>query len=307
MRLGAIDIGSNAVRLMVADVYTEENGNIRVNRHKIYRVPVRLGLDSFSIGMISKENRKNLRKTMQSFQLLMEVFEVEAYSACATSAMREAANGDEVVKFIEDKTGIQIQIIDGKEEAALMLANKRAIMDIVDQRYDHLYVDVGGGSTEISLVSNQGIDRSRSFKIGTIRLLKNKVKEKTWVEMTDWLQAYIAPFKPLTILGAGGNINRVYRRSNNAYGQPLVYRQIEKELALLSALSVDDRIRLQGLTPDRAEVIVPALTIFERVMKVTGIQQVIVPKMGVADGIARRLYLQKRAEQERQAGAFNNG
>lgn len=294
MRLAAIDIGSNGVRLLIADVEGDENGQItRFRKVKLFRVPVRLGLDAFTQQAISEASLTRFAKAMKGFVYLMEVYEVEDFRACATSAMRESDNAEQVIEHIRDESGITIQIIDGQSEADLILSNKALLTQVLDPRFSHLYVDVGGGSTELSLLKEDEIVLSRSFKIGTIRLLQNMAKEKDWNEMADWMQKEIAPKNPLNIIGSGGNINRIFKRSGNRHFEPLMYDFIRKERDLIATLDIEDRIYLQDLNRDRAEVIVPALDIFLFVMNQTGIRQVVVPKIGVADGIVRRLFEEK--------------
>ena len=297
MRLAGIDIGSNAVRLLVADLRPntsalDENAEPLIKKVKLFRLPVRLGIDAFTTGNISDILIEKLVKTMQAFVLMMEVYGVENYRACATSALREAQNSRLVMDLVKKETGIDIHLIDGNKEADLILSNKLALKNLTDPRFNHLYVDVGGGSTEISLLTREGLSHSRSFKIGTIRLLKNMVPEAAWDEMKRWLWKTIKPTVPLNIIGSGGNINRIFKRSYNHKGQPLMYDYIKKERDLLDALSIDDRIILQDLNEDRAEVIVNALDIFLFVMEQTDIRQVIVPKIGLADGIVRELFLE---------------
>jgi exopolyphosphatase/guanosine-5'-triphosphate,3'-diphosphate pyrophosphatase len=293
MRLGAIDIGSNAVRLLVADVgyKSEETSELYIKKIKLYRVPVRLGLEAFTEKYISEALLTKLIKTMQAFRLIMDVYEVEDYRCCATSALREAQNGKEVMAAVKKKSNIEIRLIDGQEEAKLILSNK--LSNLLDKRFAHLYVDVGGGSTEISLLKGEALGLSKSFKIGTIRLFKQKVKAETWTALQKWLEQEIQPQMPLAIIGSGGNINRVFKRSNNRYGHPLQYDYLLQERELLNKLSLEDRIMLQDLNRDRAEVIVPALDIFLFIMKQTGIKQVIVPKIGLADGVVRQLFREK--------------
>lgn len=294
MRLGGIDIGSNAVRLLVADVQERENGDVQVKKLKLFRVPVRLGIDTFSEGVISAALIEKLVKTMKAFRLMMEVYEVEDYMACATSALRQSSNKQAVVEQVAAESSIQIQIIDGHEEAELIQSNR--ISHLLDKRFDHLYMDVGGGSTELSLLSDERFSHSRSFEVGTIRLFKNKVQPSEWQAMETWLEHTIKPRKPLAIIGSGGNINRIFKRSYHRTGTPLLYSYLKQERELLAALDMQDRVQLQDLNMDRAEVIVPALDIFLFVMEKTGIQQVIVPKIGVADGLVKRLYWQKKGE-----------
>ncbi len=301
MRLAAIDIGSNAVRLLVAEVKikpTSNEGEIYLKKLKLFRVPVRLGVEVFKEGIISEALMTKLIKTMKAFKLIMDVYEIETFKACATSAMREAKNREEVMTKVHWTTDIKINLIDGQQEAQLILSNRLA--DMLDPRFNHLYVDVGGGSTEVSLLKKNKLSIAKSFKIGTLRLFNEKVKPKAWEEFSKWLHKNIEPTNPLAIIGSGGNINRVFKRSGNRYGQPLMYEYLKQERDLLTALNIEDRVMLQDLTRDRAEVIVPALNIFLFTMEHANIRQVIVPKIGLADGIIRQLFQEKMKKQKQK-------
>jgi len=278
--LGAIDIGSNAVRLLIAEPYKEGDAFKKV---KLFRLPVRLGLDSFTEGFIQEETQTKLVKALKAFKLLMEVFDVEDYRAFATSALREASNGNKVIEIVKKKAKVNIELIDGKEEARIILNNKAS--RFIDERFKYLYVDVGGGSTEISLLYQDRMVVSESFRIGTIRLLKKQVKDPEWKRMGKWLSENILEANPLAILGSGGNINRIFKRSQKKAGDALEYDEILREHRLLYSMSIEERIRLEDLNRDRAEVIVPALDIFLFVMDRTKVSKVIVPKIGLSDGI----------------------
>jgi exopolyphosphatase/guanosine-5'-triphosphate,3'-diphosphate pyrophosphatase len=291
MILAAIDIGSNAVRLLISEVIPRENGQIKYYKKiKLFRLPVRLGEDAFLLKKISEETIIKLEKTMTAFSLFIDIYNVEHYTAGATSAMRESTNSKEVIDRIRMKTGIQIGIIDGESEADLIANNKELFGSSIDERFSHLFVDVGGGSTEISLLSSKGIVKSRSFNVGTIRLFKDNVRPGEWEKMESWLNKHVVKQNPLSIIGSGGNINAVFKRSGKFRTEPILYDYLVNERDLLSKLSIDDRIYLQGLNRDRAEVIVPALNIFLFIMEKTGIKQVIVPKIGVADGLIKNLF-----------------
>ncbi len=280
MALGAIDIGSNAVRLLIAEPYEDADAFKKV---KLFRLPVRLGLDSFTEGFIQEGNQTKLVKALKAFKLLMEVYEVEDYRAFATSALREASNGEKVISLVKKKAKVDIELINGKEEARIILNNKAS--KFIDDRFKYLYVDVGGGSTEISLLYQDRMVVSESFRIGTIRLLKEQVKDAEWKRMGKWLSQHILEENPLAILGSGGNINRIFKRSQKKSGDALVYDEILREHRLLYSMSIEERIRLEDLNRDRAEVIVPALDIFLFVMDRTKVSKVIVPKIGLSDGI----------------------
>ncbi len=291
MRLAAIDIGSNAIRLLIADINGDDSGQVsNFRKVKLYRLPVRLGMDAFTEGKISEQTETRLIKTMHIFKGLMDIYEVENYRACATSAMRESANAEEVIEKVKKETGVTIQVIKGEREANLIHSNAALLHPMLDLRFSHLYVDVGGGSTEISLLDKNGVTNSRSFKIGTIRLMKKMVKPDKWTKMGTWLEEKIKGEKPLSIIGSGGNINRIYKRSGNRRYEPLIYENIKRERDLLAALDLEDRVNLQDMNQDRAEVIVGALDIFLFVMEKTDIRHVLVPKIGVADGIVRELF-----------------
>lgn len=293
MRLAAIDIGSNAVRLLIADVKGDKHGNIaHFRKVKLFRLPVRLGEDAFLRGKISPETVTRLTKAMHIFQGLMEIYEVGDYKACATSAMREAKNGKAVIKAVKQGSGVLIQVIAGKDEAGLILSNQALLTHQLDTRFSHLYVDVGGGSTEVSLINRKGVLASRSFKIGTIRLFKDKVDPREWDKLEEYLLTHIKDHLPLNVIGSGGNINRIFKRSGNLPYEPLMINTLQKERDLFAALEIDDRIALQDINRDRAEVIVPALDIFLFIMAKTEIRQVVVPKIGVADGVARQLFIE---------------
>ena len=291
MILAAIDIGSNAVRLLISEVIPNKEGQIKYYKKiKLFRLPVRLGEDAFLHKRISEETLDRLEKTMTAFSLFIDIYKVEHYIAGATSAMRESANSDEIISRIKENTGIEIGIIDGESEADLIANNKQLFGSSIDERFSHLFIDVGGGSTEISLLSKEGISKSKSFDVGTIRLFKNKVNEQEWIKMEKWLNKHVVDNTPLSIIGSGGNINEVFKRSGKFRTEPILFDHLVKERDLLSKLSIHDRIYLQSLNKDRAEVIVPALDIFIYIMEKTGIKQVIVPKIGVADGLIKKLF-----------------
>lgn len=298
MKLGAIDIGSNAVRLLVADVVYSNNANkiqdIVVSRVKLYRLPVRLGADVFKKGEVGVALVQKLCKAMLAFKTIMDIYEVEDYRAYATSALREAENGEAVVEAVFKNTGVKIKLISGQEEASIILSNK--VDNFIDRRFNHLLVDVGGGSTEISLLARNGggVSISKSFKIGTLRVLEKKDSDKQWQKMEEWLEKNIVPAVPLSVIGSGGNINSIFKRSHHPDDYPLYYSHLKAERNLLAALSIEERVILQEMSEDRADVIVPALDIFLFIMEKVGIQQVVVPKVGLVDGIIRSLYIDRK-------------
>jgi exopolyphosphatase/guanosine-5'-triphosphate,3'-diphosphate pyrophosphatase len=293
-KLAGIDIGSNAVRLLVANVITNKKDNEpSFKKSALVRVPIRLGEDSFIKGIISKKNRFRMLKAMKAFKLLMEVHGVEKYYACATSAMRDASNGNDLAKEIFDKTGIQIDIIDGKKEAAIIFSTD--LSEIIESDKSYLYVDVGGGSTEFTLFSNGKIINSKSFKIGTVRLL-NYTKEETkkiWQSIEIWIKENTYNLKKIALIGSGGNINKIFKLSGKPIGKPLSLIYMKANYQFLKKMTYDERISELGLNPDRADVIIPATKIYLNAMKWSSANKIYVPKIGLADGIVKNLYYNK--------------
>jgi exopolyphosphatase/guanosine-5'-triphosphate,3'-diphosphate pyrophosphatase len=226
-KFAAIDIGSNAIRLLISNILEVENKEPAFRKNALVRVPIRLGADSFTVGEISKVNLKRMVDTMKAFKLLMQAHGVEKYMACATSAMREATNSDEVVDFIKEKSGINIQIIDGKTEATI-IANTD-LQHFLDSSKSYLYVDVGGGSTEFTIFSEGKIMTSKSFRMGTVRMISQNVEEMVWDEIKKWLRFHTKEFHKIDIIGSGGNINKLYKMSGITGGKPLTYlRKVDK-------------------------------------------------------------------------------
>ncbi len=292
-RYAAIDIGSNAVRLLISNVVLSKNNEPKYRKVSLVRVPIRLGRDVFTKGKISKENKERMKQAMQAFNLLMQVHKVDDYRACATSAMREADNGNEVVKSIKEKTGISIKIIDGKTEAEIIASTD--LKDLIDGDKSYLYVDVGGGSTELTFFSKGKVIDSRSYKIGTVRMLNNSDKEnkKIFKEIEKWIKKTSKNLPKLALIGSGGNINSIFKRSGTPYGKPLSYIYMNAHYKFLKSMSYEERITELGLKPDRADVIIPATKIYISAMKWSDATKIYVPKIGLADGIIRSLYLQK--------------
>jgi exopolyphosphatase/guanosine-5'-triphosphate,3'-diphosphate pyrophosphatase len=290
MQLGAIDIGSNAVRLLVAESGQTKDGTLFLKKEKMYRVPVRLGIDAFTSGQISEASRHKLTNTMLAFKLIMETYGVEKYRACATSALRDAKNAQKIVDHVRQHAGIEIERISGDEEAALILSGQMNESKWWDKRFAHLHVDVGGGSTEITLRKGMDTLCAKSFQIGTVRLFEQKVAADEWRNMEAWLHKHVTAKLPLAIIGSGGNINSLFKRSDNHSGEPLVYEYIKQQRAALDALDIEERMVLHDMNRDRAEVIVHAIDIFLFVMKITEIKQVFVPKIGLVDGIMGKLF-----------------
>ena len=290
-KYAAIDIGSNAMRLLVVNIVEQEGRETQFNKSSLVRVPIRLGQDAFTVGEISSENIDRMSDAMTAFNLLMKVHKVEDYRAYATSAMREAYNGKEVVDLIQEKANIKIEIIDGKKEAAIIASTELSHLLKEDETY--LFVDVGGGSTEFTLFSNGKLFNSRSFKAGTVRLLNNMVCDIVWEEIEKWIKTNTADIEELSIIGSGGNINKLFKMSGKMQEKPLSYIYVNSQYAFLNSLSYEQRISELGLNPDRADVIIPAVRIYLNAMKWSGARQIYVPKIGLSDGIVKAMYYGK--------------
>lgn len=287
-KYAAIDIGSNAMRLLIANVVEEENKPTQFNKSHLVRVPIRLGQDAFTVGEISEENAERMIKAIQAFKLLMEVYKVEKFAACATSAMREAYNGKELVDDIFTATGIPIDIIEGKTEAAI-IANSD-LESYIKKDGHYLYVDVGGGSTEFTVFSNGQQVVSKSFKNGTVRLLNNMVTESVWQEIEKWIKKHTENLPQIEIIGSGGNINKIFKMSGKTNDKPLTQSYLMQRLKFLSGLSYEERIYALALNTDRADVIVPAIKIYANAMKWSNAKHIYVPKIGLSDGIVKAMY-----------------
>lgn len=293
MLFGSIDIGSNAVRLLFANAF-DQDGQICVEKATLLRIPVRLGKDVFKYGRITDERAEDLVKTLQAFKLILEVYKPVDFLACATSAMREAVNGDGVIEKVKRETGLKIKLIDGLEEARI-IRNTNKIPLNPDYKLS-MFIDVGGGSTEISFSGADGKIDLRSFKIGTIRLLEDKVKSEEWQRMYDFLDHYKKHFGKIHCIGSGGNINKI----NKLYGRPedslLIFNNLQYAYKHLTSYSYQERINKLGLRPDRADVIVPAAQIFMKILSHVNAKEVLVPKIGLADGIIYKLYKNYRQQ-----------
>jgi exopolyphosphatase/guanosine-5'-triphosphate,3'-diphosphate pyrophosphatase len=287
-KFAAIDIGSNAIRLLTHNVIEESGKKTQFRKNALIRVPVRLGEDSFTVGEISEHNIDRMVKAMKAFKLLMEVAGVEKYRACATSAMREANNGNEVLATIATESGIQVEVIDGKQEAAIIASTD--LKDIIRQDQSYLYIDVGGGSTEFTLFTDGKIKLSKSFKLGTVRLLNGLVGDRIWEKLQEWITVNVKDSPKLSIIGSGGNINKLHKMSGRKEGEPLSYLWLNAQYHFLESLSYEERISELGLNPDRADVIIPATRIFLSAAKWSGVKKIYVPKIGLSDGIIKNLY-----------------
>jgi exopolyphosphatase/guanosine-5'-triphosphate,3'-diphosphate pyrophosphatase len=286
LRYAAIDIGSNAVRLLIADII-ENNGSVSFKKNTLIRVPLRLGDDAFLNQHISDKKAGDLVKTMHAFRNLMDVYKVSDYMACATSAMREAKNGDEVVKKIRKEADIELEIIHGQAEAKIIYASHAE--QNIDKTKNYLYIDVGGGSTELSLFSSGDLVASKSFNIGTIRILDNQDTEETWEAMREFIREHTRHFKAISGIGTGGNINKLYKLSEEKDKAPLTFVKLKSLYSYLDSFSLKDRINVLGLNQDRADVIIPACEIYMSVMKWAGIKSMYVPSVGMVDGIIQTL------------------
>ncbi len=290
-KFAAIDIGSNAMRLLIANVIEENGKETHFNKNALVRLPIRLGQDAFTIGEISQENIERMIDAMKAFKLLMKVHKVEKYVALATSAMREASNGKEVIDIINKSADIKIEIIDGKTEATIIASTDLHYLLKTEKTY--LYVDVGGGSTEFSLFSDGKMVVSKSYKIGTVRLLNNMVNELVWQEIENWIKNYTKEFENVTLIGSGGNINKLFKMSGQPLDKPLTYAYVHKRYAFLNSLSYEQRIYEMGLNPDRADVIALATKIYLNAMKWSSAKHIYVPKIGLSDGIIKAMYYDK--------------
>ncbi|MEJ1222266.1 Ppx/GppA phosphatase family protein [Sediminicola sp. 1XM1-17] len=287
-KFAAIDIGSNAIRLLIHNVIEEKDKKTQFRKSSLIRVPVRLGEDSFTVGEISERNEERMLNAMKAFKLIMDVNGVEKYMACATSAIREANNGYEIVERIYEDSGVKIEVIDGKKEAAIIASTD--LKQLIQNDQSYLYIDVGGGSTEFTLFTDGKIKISKSFKIGTVRILNNLVGEGIWKKIELWIKENINGLSKITIIGSGGNINKLHKMSGRKEGEPLSYIWLNAQYHFLESMSYEDRVSELGLNPDRADVIIPASRIYLSAAKWCGAKKIYVPKIGLSDGIIKTLY-----------------
>jgi len=293
--LAAIDIGSNAARLLISDVLKGPQGNTEFIKAALVRAPLRLGFEVFDKGEIPPNKVEKIIKTMKSYKLLLDVYEVKHLKACATSAMRDAINGAEIIRKVKTETGIEIKIISGQEEASLIYENHIAEGMTKDESY--LYIDVGGGSTELTFFSDGKLVFKESFNIGTIRLLKNQVNESLWDEMKEFIKERTKGYHHVTAIGSGGNINKIFSLSKRKEGKPLALDLLRDYFKEFSNLSVNQRMTLYHLREDRADVIVPALLIYINVMRWADTEEIYIPKIGLADGLIHTLYEEVRLKE----------
>jgi exopolyphosphatase/guanosine-5'-triphosphate,3'-diphosphate pyrophosphatase len=292
-KYGAIDIGSNAIRLLISNVIVSEDKEPQFKKSSLVRVPIRLGADAFVSGIISEQNTNRMIDAIEAFKLLMKVHGVKTYKACATSAMREASNGKEVVEKIHRKTGVQIDIIGGKEEAKIISSTD--LNQLIEGNNSYLYVDVGGGSTEITLFSKGKLITSKSFKMGTVRLLNNKksTNKEMFSNVEKWIKKNTKNLKKVCLIGSGGNINKLFKMSGRTEGKPISYIYLNAQYQFLKQMSFNERISELSLNPDRADVIIPATKIYLSAMKWSGARKIYVPKIGLSDGIIKSLFYNK--------------
>tara|TARA_X000001036_G_scaffold425767_1_gene452373 strand:- start:423 stop:1316 length:894 start_codon:yes stop_codon:yes gene_type:complete len=286
-KFAAIDIGSNAIRILIANIIQTDHGVV-FQKNSLIRSPVRLGEDSFTLGEISPKSLKRFVKTMKAFKLLMNIHGVSKYKAYATSALREANNSSHVINMVKKKAGIKVEIIDGIKEAEIISNNK--ISEFINTQKTFLFVDVGGGSTEFTFISEGIHVASKSFKIGTVRLINNLVDDRVWIGIENWIKKNSKKFQKITLMGSGGNINKLFKLSNIKEGKPLSKIKLSQLFKLLEELNYEERVLKFDLNPDRADVIVPAARIYLKALEWSGGQKIYVPRFGLSDGMIKYMY-----------------
>jgi exopolyphosphatase/guanosine-5'-triphosphate,3'-diphosphate pyrophosphatase len=286
MIFAAVDIGSNAMRLLFCRAY-DLGGKPHFSKEELIRLPIRLGEDVFLNGKISEKKAEKLITAMRGFHELIKVYEVDAFRAVATSAMRDASNSTEIIERIKNETGLVVEIIDGKLEAQLVFSNH--IEEMLNPKHAYLYIDVGGGSTELTLYHNQKVIAAKSFNIGTVRMLLNKVEKDEWENMKEWIKKNTFGIQPLHAIGSGGNINKIFKMTKKE-NKNLSYSKLKGIHDMLNSYTLEERIDVLGLKPDRADVIVHASKIFTTIMKTADIEDIFVPQIGLSDGIVHDLY-----------------
>ena len=286
-KYAAIDIGSNAMRLLIC-MAVDDGTVVEFKKVSLVRLPIRLGQEAFTEHILNKETVSKFIEGMKAFKIIMDIHQVNDYMAAATSAMREADNGKSIVHTIKEETGIDIQIIDGKVEADIIFKAHFRNTSYLD--YNYVYVDVGGGSTEITILSGQKILASKSFKIGTVRMINDMVTKEKWKEMKAWVKEQTADLEHIEMIGSGGNINKIYKLIDVDYPKPLLYHEFKSIKQTLSKMTFEQRIKNFKLNPDRADVIVPASEVYYSVMKWADISILHVPRIGLSDGIIQLLH-----------------
>lgn len=293
-KYGAVDIGSNAIRLLIVSIIEQEGKDPIFKKTSLVRVPIRLGADVFLEGKISESNASRMVDAMTAFRLLMKTHNIKRFRACATSAMREATNGREIAAAVQKQSGININIIDGKDEAAIIASTD--LKNLIQDDKVFLYVDVGGGSTEFTVFANGKMITSRSFKLGTVRLINNRVEDSMWTEVEAWIKSSTKTYRKISVIGSGGNINSIFKSSGTKIGKPLSFFYLSSYYEYLKSFSFEERITELGMNPDRADVVVPATRIYLSAMKWSKAKNVYVPKIGLSDGIIKSLYNEKLVE-----------
>lgn len=291
-RYAAIDIGSNAMRVLISNVVISEEHQPKFMKSAMVRVPIRLGEDAFTQGEISERNKKRMVKAMKAFKHIMKINDVNAYMACATSALREANNSKDVVELVKNKTGIAIEVIDGKREAEIISTTN--IFESINKNRTFLFIDVGGGSTEFSILVKGERVVAKSFKVGTVRMINNMVNDAIWDEIKAWIVTHTAHYPKLAILGSGGNINKLFKMAGIKEGRPLSLIKINTLYNELNAMTYEDRILKWELNPDRSDVIIPATQIYLKALQWSGASEIYVPKIGLSDGMIKVLYKQNQ-------------
>ncbi len=286
MIFAAVDIGSNAMRLLFCRAY-DVNGKPHFSKEELIRLPIRLGEDVFLNGKISDRKAEKLITAMRGFRELIKVYEVDGFRAVATSAMRDASNSAEIIARIKKEADLEVEIIDGKLEAQLVFSNH--IEELLNPKHAYLYIDVGGGSTELTLYNNHKVIAAKSFNIGTVRLLLDKVDKDEWEKMKEWIKKSTLGVKPLHAIGSGGNINKIFKMSKKD-NKNLSYSKLKGIYDMLNSYTYQERMDVLGLKPDRADVIVHAARIFITIMKTADIEDIFVPQIGLSDGIIHDLY-----------------
>jgi exopolyphosphatase/guanosine-5'-triphosphate,3'-diphosphate pyrophosphatase len=292
-KYAAVDIGSNAIRLLIATVIEKEGFPTQFKKTSLVRLPIRLGADVFLKGNISSGNYKRLLDAMQAYSLIIKTHKVVAFRACATSAMREAKNGKEIVSKLKAATGIDIQIIDGNDEAAIIASTD--LKQLISDNKVFLYVDVGGGSTEFTVFANGKNIASHSFKLGTVRIINGMVEDTMWEQAQQWVTQHTKAYSKINVIGSGGNINSIYRFSEKKVGQPLSYLFMSNFYEKVKQYDYNQRVFELKMNPDRADVIIPATRIYLSAMKWAKAKNMYVPKIGLADGIVKQLYSERNA------------
>ena len=287
-RYAAIDIGSNAVRVLISNVISDKKSPPKFMKSSMVRVPIRLGEDAFTVGEISNKNKKRMVKAMKAFKHIMKINNVQSYMACATSALRESNNAQEVVQDVKKKTGIDIQIIDGKKEAEIIATTD--IFKSINKNRTFLFIDVGGGSTEFSILFKGERVASKSFKVGTVRMINKMVSDDIWEDIAQWIKENTQQYSKLALLGSGGNINKLFKIAGVKEGRPLSLIKLNTLYNALNQLTYEERISQWELNPDRSDVIIPATQIYLKALTWSGASEIYVPKIGLSDGMIRVLY-----------------